>query len=119
MRGFVCLLLPLVALAGCADDRDTPENVSLSYGGDADGSHDDTLRCGDGDARLTGAGNLQSGRVEATVTDGAGAQQFSRTFDDQWEAEAEEMGGAGGQWTLHATRSGGFQGSYTLHLVCT
>lgn len=113
--------LALLLLAGCVGDSGGA--AKLSFEGSDSGSHDDTVKCDD-DATLVGTGTIDDGSVTVRVTDGSGAEKFSRTFDEDVDVTGEGLDGASGTWTLSATRAGDdllgdpFNGSYTFNLSC-
>lgn len=119
------LLLSVAALlAGCAQNAGTQSIATLDFEGSDSGTHSDTARDCDDDGTLVGSGNVQDGSIEVTVTDGSGAQQFSRSYDSGVDVEGERLSGASGDWELTVTRSGDdligdpFNGQYSFTLTC-
>ena len=121
MRKILASLALVAFLAGCVGDSGGA--AKLSYEGGDSGTHDDEAKCDD-DATLVGTGTIDDGTVSVTVTDGSGAEKFSRTFDAGIDLSGERLEGDDGTWTLSAMRmpdellGDGFQGSYTFNLSC-
>lgn len=124
MKTLLLLLASATLLAGCAGDGGTQSVASLDFEGTDSGSHSDTAQDCDDDGTLVGTGNIEDGMIEVTVTDGSGAQQFSRTYDAGVDTEGERLNGASGDWELTVMRSGDdllgdpFNGQYSFTLTC-
>jgi hypothetical protein len=115
-------LVPVASLlAGCVGD--SGENARLHYKGDGVGTDEDSAKC-DSDGTLSSTGDVESGQVEITVTDGDGKGIYAKTFDGGMNVDGEALDGAKGEWTLRATRTsdtilgGGFNGSYSVLMTC-
>lgn len=121
----VGLLVATFSLAGCLDGEfsNGPDGQSasgegsLAYNGSGSGTQSDDFQC-DGTGTVDWSVNNGGGSITITVTDGSGAQVFSKSHGSFGQAaQSKSISGAAGEWTVKVTRSG-FSGQYAVSVDC-
>lgn len=136
MRGLLVVLCASIMISGCVDFNGTMgqsgsydtgygngKQVGMAGNGQMTGSDSKSLDCGD-QAQISTAINGQ-GQIEVTVTDGAGKEVYSKSFNGQGQSgETVERSGTAGEWTIKVQFGtaglgfNGYQGQYAIYLRC-
>ncbi len=116
----VALVGTAFALAGCTDGG---AEANLSYTGEEDGVHSESVTCDDA-GTIKGSGSIPDGEVLVTLKDSAGKQLLQQTFKGDFTLDETKVSGSSGSWSFQAQRTSddlvgdSFSGNYVFNVNC-